>query len=322
VPAPSATDALERLHDAKAPPVGASERVRGGTALLAAQAVCPAWGFYQYRLGAAVLPAPTFGLDARARGSLLHTALEEFWRGRGLADLTQMDAAARDAEIQRVVALALAEFERRAGEALPPRLRQLEAQRLCALLAVWLDLEARRPPFRVIACEEKQELDIEGLPMRVVIDRIDQLDDGRLVVIDYKSGRAVSADTWADARMREPQLPIYAALAFPDRELAAVALARVTRDEPAFLGVGQDTGLLPGLKSLEEQRWRYTEDEFPDWSALRGLWAERITGVAREVRDGIAAVVFADENDLLYCDVRPLLRIAERRTQFDETEQE
>ena len=39
------------------------------------------------------MPAPTFGLDARARGSLLHGALEEFWRGRGLADslLTQKD---------------------------------------------------------------------------------------------------------------------------------------------------------------------------------------------------------------------------------------
>jgi hypothetical protein len=45
----------------------------------------------------------------------------------------------------------------------------------------------------------------------------------------------------------EPQLPIYAALAFPDREVAAVALARVTREEPAFLGVAADEGLLPGV---------------------------------------------------------------------------
>ena len=309
---------VERIDDARAPPVGADERIRGGTALLKAQAVCPAWGFYQYRLGAIALPAPSFGLDALARGSLLHAALEAFWRGRALSDLTAMDVAARAAEIRRVVAQALAEFDRDAAEPLPPRLRQLEDQRLQALLAVWLDVEAQRVAFRVLACEERHELDIEGLPVRVVIDRIDQIDDGRLVVIDYKSGRSDSVESWADPRISEPQLPIYAALAFPDRDVAAVALARVTSDDPAFLGVAQAEGLLPGVKALDGQRKRYAEDEFPDWSALRRLWAERIEDLAREVKDGVAAVVFDAAKDLEYCNVRALLRIAERQQQFDE----
>ena len=309
---------LERIDDARAPPVGAAERIRGGTALLAAQAVCPAWGFYRYRLGAAALPSPTFGLDARARGSLLHAALEAFWRGRGLAELQQMDEVARDAEVRRAVAQALAGLDRGAPEPLPPRLRQLEDERLQALLAVWLDVEVRRVPFRVIACEERHDLGIEGLPVRVVIDRVDQLDDGRLVVIDYKSGRGDSVESWADPRIREPQLPIYAALAFPERNVAAVALARVTRDAPAFLGVSEADGLLPGVAALDAQRKRYAEDEFPDWSALRQVWAERITELAGEVRDGIAAVVFAKEADLAHCEVRPLLRVAERKTQFEE----
>ena len=318
---PANAPTLERFYDAKAPPVGADEHIRGGTALLKAQAVCPAWGFYQYRLGAAVLPAPTFGLDARARGSLLHAALEKFWRGRALADLLQMDAGARDAEIQRVVAYALAEFDRRTPEPLQPRLRQLEQGRLRELIAVWLDVEAKRPPFRVVACEERHGLDIEGLPVRVVVDRLDQLDDGRLVVIDYKSGRNDSVDSWAESRIVEPQLPIYAALVFPDREVAAVALARVTRDDPAFLGVAESEGLLPGVKTLDGQRKRYAEEEFPDWSTLRRLWAERIKLLAREVKDGVAAVVFEDAKALDYCDVRPLLRVAERKAQFDEAEE-
>ncbi len=319
LPGASSVEPLQRLDDARAPPLGAAERLRGGTALLKAQAVCPAWGFYQYRLGAAALPAPVFGLDARARGSLLHAALEAFWRGRSLADLVQMNEIVRDAEIRRVVAHALAELDRCAPQPPGPRLRRLEEERLCELLAVWLQVEARRPPFRVIACEEKHELDIEGLPVRVVVDRLDQLDDGRLVVIDYKSGRNDSADSWADVRIGEPQLPIYAALAFPDRELAAVALARVIRDDPVFLGIAAGDGILPGVKALDQQRKRYAEDEFPDWDALRRLWAARITELAREVRDGTAAVVFADEKALAHCDVRPLLRVAERRQQFAES---
>ncbi len=311
-------ETLDRIDDARAPAVSDGERIRGGTALLQAQAVCPAWGFYQYRLGAAVLPAPTFGLDARARGGLLHGALETFWNGRGLGDLLAMDETARAEAIALAVAASLAEFDREAIDPLPPRLASLEGERLRALLATWLDMEATRVNFRVAACEEKHELNIEGLPVRVVVDRIDTLDDGRLVVIDYKSGRNVSADSWADARPSEPQLPIYAALAFPDKAVAAVALARVTSDDPGFLGIAESEGLLPGVKSLDGQRKRYAEDEFPDWTALREIWAERIAELAREVKHGVAAVVFADEKDIEYCEVKPLLRVAERRAQWEE----
>jgi RecB family exonuclease len=97
---------------------------------------------------------------------------------------------ARAAEIARVVALALAEHDRAAVEPLPPRLRALEAQRLAELLATWLEVEATRSPFRVLAREERHRLDIEGLPVTVVVDRVDELGDGRLAIIDYKSGRA------------------------------------------------------------------------------------------------------------------------------------
>jgi exodeoxyribonuclease-5 len=312
---------LERIFDARAPTLGPGEDIHGGTGLLAAQAACPAWAFYQYRLGAAVLPVPTFGLDALARGSLLHAALEAFWTGRGLAELLAMDAGLRAAEIDRVVKLALDDHDRGAVEPLSPRLRALEAQRLAELLATWLEVEAARPDFRVLACEERHRLDIEGLPVTVVVDRVDELGDGRLAIIDYKSGRSDRSGSWGAERILEPQLPIYAALAFPDRAVAAVALARVTREEPAFLGVAAGEGLLPGVKGLDQQRRRYGEDDFPGWAALRACWAGRIREVAREVKDGVAAVVFKDEKDLQYCDVKPLLRLAERRQQFDEADE-
>lgn len=311
---------LERIYDARAPELGPEERIRGGTGLLAAQAACPAWAFYQYRLGAAVLPAPTFGLDAMARGSLLHAALEAFWVGRGLAELLAMDDAMRAAEIARVVALALDEFDCDAVEPLAPRLRGLEAERLAELLASWLEVEAARPPFRVLAREERHRLDIEGLPVTVVVDRVDELADGRLAIIDYKSGRSDRTASWGAERILEPQLPIYAALAFPDRAVAAVALARVTREEPAFFGVAEDEGLLPNVKTLAQQRRRYGEEEFPDWPRLRALWAERIREIAREIRDGVAAVVFEDEKDLQFCEVKPLLRLAERQQQMESAE--
>jgi len=60
------------VDDWRAPPVQEGEKVRGGTGLLKAQAICPAWAFYRYRLGARALGEPVAGLDAAARGTLLH----------------------------------------------------------------------------------------------------------------------------------------------------------------------------------------------------------------------------------------------------------
>src|SRR5574343_263923 len=72
---------VEEIDDSIAPPVAEGERVRGGSSLLRAQAICPAWGFYRYRLGAQALDTPVEGLDAAARGTLVHSALETLWRG-------------------------------------------------------------------------------------------------------------------------------------------------------------------------------------------------------------------------------------------------
>lgn len=305
---------LQRIADARAPAVGEDEMVRGGTSLLQAQALCPAWAFYRYRLGAAVLPAPTFGLDARARGDLLHRLLAAFWNVRAQADLLRMNDVQRAAAIDDAAATALAGFQQRAVAPLSDSLQALEKRRLARLLEHWLSIERTRMPFRVAACEEKHTLTVAGLSLRVVVDRIDALDDGRLLVLDYKSGRYARADGWAQPRLREPQLPLYAALVLGDKPVAAVALARVTMDTAGFVGVAEEDGLLPEVKSLAAQQRRYASADFPDWAALRRRWAAQIEELAGELRDGVAAVVFEKDSDLQYCDVLPLLRIAERET--------
>jgi RecB family exonuclease len=314
----SGEELLERFIDTRAPALTDADHIRGGTRLLQAQAICPAWGFYQFRLGASVLPAPTGSLDGKVRGTLLHGALEAFWRGRSQADLIAMDVPTRTLHVGLAVDHALADYDHRAIDPLPLRLRQLERSRLLALILEWFKLETEREAFLVLACEAHHDLQLEGLPVHVVIDRVDQLSDGRLVIIDYKSGKNVSANSWARPRISEPQLPIYAALAFPDQALAAVALARVTVDKPGFVGVAETTGVLPKLKALDDARKQYPEHEFADWSDLRKRWAERLNVVAKEIVDGCAAVVFDSEAAVAYCDVLPLLRVAERRAQFEE----
>ena len=321
---PISRTSLETIADDRAPPVKPGEHVRGGTALLQAQAICPAWAFYRYRLGAAVLPAPTFGIDPRTHGQMLHAALDCFWTDRGSAELTQMNEAARRDEVARVVATGMAEVMARdaqsvAGRRLSPRLAALEAQLLERLLFDWLKVEDGRSEFRVIAHEVEHRLDLEGIALRLVIDRVDQLSDGRQVIIDYKSGNTAGVASWADERLREPQLPLYAALVYPDVPLAAIALARVHPQEPKFVGVAPDADGLPGMAVIGSGARNvasYSRAGLTDWAALRQRWALAVRQLAGEIRDGVAAVQVADESDLNYCDVLPLLRLAERRTQW------
>ncbi|MBU3697192.1 PD-(D/E)XK nuclease family protein [Dechloromonas sp.] len=312
--------ALHAIDDAQAPPVAAGERVAGGSWLLRAQAICPAWAFYQYRLGAEAMDAPVEGLDPAARGTLVHAALEAFWRTIGSsAALAALDDADQTAAIDTAIAAALSAFETERRSPLPVRFRQLEAARLQRLVARWLAVEAARAlPFDVLACEAPAEVEIEGIRVRMVVDRIDRLADGRQVIIDYKTGASIDTRNWAEARITEPQLPIYAALV--SEAVAAVVFAKVLLDKPAFAGVAEEKDILPGVQGLdEEKRKLFPVDRFPDWAAVVAHWREALHRVAGEVRDGEAGVRFADEGRLKYCDVLPLLRLPERRRLLAQT---
>ncbi len=317
--AAGAADACVSLADAVAPAVADGEKVAGGTWLLRAQAICPAWGYFRYRLHCEAMEEPVEGLDPRARGTLVHGALEAFWRATGDSrTLAAMDERQLAAAIAAAVQTALAAFEEASRATLPARFRQLEGARLESLLATWLTFERQRgAPFTVVACEQEALIDIEQIRVRMFVDRIDRLDDGRRVIIDYKTGAAIDTKNWASERLTEPQLPIYAALASA-APVAAVVFAKVLADKPAFAGIAEEAELLPGIAGVGDDKQKLFDPAlFPDWPSVVGHWQERLHAVAREVREGVAGVVVSDEKLLAWCEVAPLLRLAERRRQLE-----
>lgn len=310
--------ALEMIEDSKAPPVAAGEVVRGGTGLLRAQAICPAWAFYRYRLGAKPLEVPVAGLDAADRGTLVHAVLQHFWSGRGSQELQDMSAELRQQAVADAVEAGLQAFNAKREEPLTPRFAALEGERLRRLLDAWLEVEAqRRLSFRVISCEEEREVQIGGIGVRLVVDRIDELEDGRRVILDYKTGGEVSQASWGEARISEPQLPIYAVMAAAPAAVAAVALARVRTDDAGFVGIAAEGGLLPKVAGIGDDAARKLFPEQTSWAELLNRWRERIAAIAREIEAGEAAVCFDALQDLDYCEVKPLLRLAERRAQSE-----
>lgn len=308
---------MEWLDDHQAPPVGPDEPLGGGTGLLKAQAICPAWAFYRYRLGARALDEPVEGLDALGRGNLLHLALQMFWQGRSSEYLQGLDGSGLEAAIAQAVEQGMRHFVEQCDEPLPAQFAVLEKQRLQRLLALWLELEKTRSPFDVVECERRIELEIEGLQVKLVLDRVDALRDGRLVVLDYKTGASVTHRSWAEDRIAEPQLPIYAALALKDGDIAAVCFAKVQSAEQKFIGIAAQNEVLPGVAGLDGARRLFPEERFPDWAALIGHWRRSIGAVAAEIRAGEAGVRFRSEEELRDCEVKPLLRLPERKLQLE-----
>jgi len=96
--------------------------------------------------------------------------------------------------IQRAATQALQDFAARAPHRLGLRFMQLEAQRLQRLLQAWLDVERERGEFSVHALEQKAHAEFNGLPLRLRVDRIDKLRDGRFLIIDYKTKNAKLLD--------------------------------------------------------------------------------------------------------------------------------
>ncbi len=317
--ASSQPDAWQWLDDHQAPPVQEGEHVSGGTGLLRAQAICPAWAFYQYRLKARKLDTPHNGLDVMQRGDLIHRVMAEFWQ-QPRTDWQTCDAQILKSQLDMLATQVMAELNAECSQPFTEVFCQLEAERLSKLALTWLlEVEReRRQAFAVSLVEETFKPLIEGIQVKLVIDRVDTLDDGRLVVIDYKTGSMPDTKNWASDTITEPQLPIYAAFILQEAEIAAVCFGKLRLTDAGFAGVAAEEDIVPGVKAFNHEKNKlFDPAAFPDWPSILQHWRTRIMQTAQALKAGEAAVLFEAEQALDYCDVLPLLRLPERQLQFE-----
>jgi probable DNA repair protein len=272
------------------------------------QAACPFRAFAELRLGARPLEQAEIGLDARTRGSLLHHILERVWQALG----NQAGLLARsETELQALVGEAVDQELARAGIQHPftltERFRGVEAERLRRLVLDWLALEARRAPFHGVETEKACSVTLGGIEVRVKIDRIDTLDDGRKLLIDYKTGK-VAPGQWFGARPEEPQLPLYSA-AVPG-PIAGLLFAQLQAGSLRFNGVLEEAGLVPEGKAFTQLKYCREQDS---WAGVLADWRATLEALGAAFRAGRAEVDPKDPRKTCqYCQLTPLCRITER----------
>ncbi len=304
---------LVHVEDHLAPAVQAGEHVSGGTGLFRAQAICPAWAFYQYRLGAKALKTPSNGLDAMSRGILVHAVLAAFWQKRHFADLRDMHADDFSEALTQAIQQALQDFSTEQN-IVSSGLLELEQERLYKLIGDWLEFEkARDIAFNTVASEAEKKVMICGIEVTLKIDRIHQLEHGGIEFIDYKTGQKPDINSWGENRIIEPQLPIYAAFYSEDAShVIGVQFGMVKIAEHAFSGVSETDF----EAEIEKRKPKFTQN-FTHWQDLLAHWKASIEAMAQEIKSGEASIKFKDEKDLMYCEVVPVLRLPERKLQFE-----
>ncbi|ACT48329.1 PD-(D/E)XK nuclease family protein [Methylotenera mobilis] len=309
----SAHETLMHMDDHMAPIVEEGDHVSGGTGLLKAQAICPAWAFYQYRLGAKALKTPTSGLDNMMRGSLVHDVLERFWNKRHFADLRDMSADDFILALKQAVSLTLEDFATETDVA-SPAILELEHERLFNLVGDWLQFEKERGvAFKMIGCEVSKLVQICGIEVTLKIDRVHELENGGLEFIDYKTGQTPKTKNWGEDRITEPQLPIYASFyAENTQAVTGIYFGMVKVADHAFSGVGE-----VNFETEQAKRKPAFTQNFVDWPHLLQHWKASIEDIALELKAGEAATRFSDATDLMYCEVTTLLRLPERKLQFE-----
>jgi probable DNA repair protein len=304
---------LETLSDEQAPALAPGSAVKGGTRLFQYQAACPFRAFATLRLDARAPEEPEPGLDAKARGMLLHVALEVLWNTLGshaalcaMAEDTLMNA------IGAAVHAALDDLARDRSQTLTNRFRDIETKRLTRLLRLWLDEERARAPFKVVSAEQKTTIKLGGLVVEGRMDRVDELDDGTRVILDYKSGKT-SIKSWEGERPDEPQLPLYAIDMRQRQPVAAALFAQLRAGELGFNGLAQRAGIAPKVKAAG--------DTEAVWQAQLDAWQTTLTTLAEAFRAGDARVdpkKFPQTCE--HCGLQALCRVHERHPDIVEEE--
>ncbi len=291
---------LEIIEDNQGPAVAQGETIRGGASIFKEQAACPFNAFARLRLGAQAPDAPVPGFSALERGNMLHDALAQIWRQLGdQASLLNQTEEQLTLLISEAVKEAVTSVKNRRGFSLSQYYAELEQERLINLIGEWLAAEKMRPPFKVIAIEEDLEVSFAGLPLKLRLDRIDQLlHSDQLILIDYKTGQT-SIKYWQGERPEEPQLPLYA-LVNPN-PAAAIAFAQINARGMVWKGTG----------TLEIQHEGI--EQHSDWDLQRQDWQQVLTRLAADFLAGDARVDFRDAKAQQYAaELVPFNRVLER----------
>jgi len=286
------------------------EFIRGGTGIIKRQAECPFQAFAVHRLASQQEDFSELDMDDLARGNLIHKILEKFWgqvqnseRLHELHDSGELSQQIHQSILEGMKASAIDVYGQSA-------FFELEKERLSTLLHEWMEYERERGSFRIRVLESEQSLNLEDLTLTIKVDRIDESEDGKTTIIDYKTGANQKLKNWFGDRIEEPQLPLYSLIVPAD----AVAFAILHKGKSGYKGLSCGDSLIPGLESNISKKF----PEVKQWDDLKQYWKLHLHHTAQEFLNGVSRVdPISEKETCKFCDQKTLCRKTELLNHFD-----
>ena len=307
------------IDDYQATPIKVIDEimVKSGRACLENQKKCPAWAFYSNRLGCSIYEVDDQDeVSKTAEGILTHRALELFWQKfKSLDSLLSIDELKLEEEISICISVALKEFASDHSE-IDSQLLFMQRKHLENLLLRWLSEEKKRPKFSINNLEMWAEVKINKLKFKVRVDRIDNIHEKYHLLIDYKTGKQpTTRKALFSNDLTDLQIPIYACFV-PLDNLIGVAIGHMNRDKINLYGITS-----PNVEIITKQlSSKIDHPDISDWESLLSLWQKHLEKLAEQFLSGDVSVTFNEKIDFTYCDILPLLRLAEKKYQFEQYE--
>ena len=288
-----------------------SANIQGGSRVFENQSHCPFKAYIEHRILRQTEDEPEFGLDARDAGTIVHDILENIWRElQSFSALNRMEETHLLLLIERHVEHYIDapnskfQYDRK-------HLLNLEKPRLKELLMEWFTLEKdqRIAPYTVMAVEKRIQSEFGGIPITLVIDRIDRTDQGDCLIIDYKTGQAEISD-WNGVRPKSPQMPLYA-LALEQQanySIKGIGFGKLKTNDCALKGFTELDNIGASFKT------NLSRDKTP-WAEQLQEWHANLSDLAQEFLDGHALVNPSKANPCQYCDLSSVCRVHQLKDQ-------
>jgi len=286
--------------------------IKNGIKTLENHARCPAWSFYANRLGAEPPFNDSFDEISQVDfGRLIHKTLELFWKKHiRLSNLKKLNTSELKEHLEKIIDPLLTKLLNERTLLSSNQLTSCKNSLMKRSLK-WLELEKNRESFEVILQETSYKVTIKNIVFDVRIDRVDRLNNDNKILIDYKSGTIPSRNELFSEKLTYLQLPIYASYTEIEN-IKGVMFAHLSTDKSSFYGVVDDIiKITPNFKGI------IVPQKISSWSELIIKWKYLLENISLSYKMGDCQVTFNKESDLNFCPVVSILRLQEKKHQYE-----